>query len=721
MWITLLAVIAEAATMTGPGPHPTLLKDYAETRGFSLGRPVQPRPLPDGRAVLFLRSGPRDPRLALYRFEVASGATRRLLDPGDLLAGGEEQLSFEERARRERMRVSSAGFTSYQLSEDGRLALVTLSGQLWVLPTDGGAAPRRLTGGAGAALDPRFSPDGKRVAFVRDHDLWVVEVARGRERRLTRGGTRLRSHGVAEFVAQEEMGRFAGYWWAPDGKAIAYEEADARGVELFHLADPGRPEAAAHALPYPRPGRRNADVRLGVVPVGGGATRWVRWDRERFPYLATVAWPRGGPLTMVVQARDQRTLVVVAADAQTGRTRPLVEERDAAWLNLDQDVPRWLPDGSAFLWTTERAGAPELELRDPGGALVRVLVPPDGGYRDLVGVDGAGVLWLGGPEPTEQHLYRVPLAGGPSVRLTQGTGWFGAVAASEGGLVVRVEDRPRALQRMTVHRADGREAGVLPSVAEAPPFLPETELCEVDGFRARVTRPRGFDPARRYPVAVDVYGGPRHQRVKADAGSLLAQWIADHGVVVVSMDGRGTPSRGRAWERAIAGSFAAVPLDDQVRALEALGRRFPWMDTSRTGIFGWSFGGYLAALAVLRRPDVFKVAVAGAPVADWEYYDTHYTERYLGLPAHNPQGYRDSNLLTWAAGLARPLLLVHGTSDDNVYFVHTLKLSDALFRAGKPHELLALPGLTHMVPDPVVMERLWARIAGFLTTHLSPG
>ena len=709
--------------MTLPTVDPQLLRDYAATRGFSLGRPQKPRVTPDGKTVVFLRAEARKPEQSLWALDVASGK-ERLLAAAETI-GGEGELSVAERARRERQRISTGGFAAFQLFPDGAHALVTLGGQLYRVPVAGGG-PKRL--GAGGATDPKPSPDGKRVAFVRAHDLWVVELGSGAETQLTKGGGDDKTSGEAEYVAQEEMERFSGYAWAPSGKELVYEEADARGVERFHLADPSHPETPPVAVPYPRPGRENVKVRLGIVGVAGGKTRWLRWDVSAYPYLTRWSWAAGAPLTVVVQARDQKRLQVLALDEKTGRLKVLLEERDDAWLNLAPEVPRWLGDASGFLWRTDRDGGPALELRGADGRLVRTLVPAAMGLRALRGVDQSSVVVQAAAQPTEARIWRVPLAGGAPVPLSGGPGWHDAVVdAGEG---VPASDRwllsidgPSKAPTWTVHDRAGKRLAELPSVAEKRPPAPRSEVIELEvaGGRtlwARVTWPRKKEPGKKYPVAVHVYGGPRHQHVKNDGGRLLDQWIADHGLAVVSVDGRGTPARGRAFERAIRGDFGALPLEDQVLGVAALARRYPELDGKRVGIFGWSFGGYLSGLAVLRRPDVFKAAVAGAPVVDWRDYDTHYTERYLGLPEDNAKGYEASSLLTYAAGLARPLLLVHGTSDDNVYFLHTLKLSDALFRAGKPHELLALPRLTHMVPDPVVMERLWARIAGFLVGNL---
>jgi dipeptidyl-peptidase-4 len=701
----------------------TYLRDHAETRGFMLGRPVGAKPTPDGKAVLFLRAQARVPTLRLYEFDVATGKTRELLTPEQVLKGAEEHLSAEEKARRERMRVSVGGFTSFQLSDDGSLILVSLSGKLYVVERPGDRV-QELRTGPGTILDPRFSPDGKSVAYVRDHDVCVLDLATQKESRVTTGGTEERTHGLAEFVAQEEMGRFSGTWWSPDSRSLVYEEADATPVEVWYVADPARPGQAPQPSRYPRPGKANVNVRLGVVPVAGGPTTWVQWDVKRYPYLATVRWEEHSPLLLVVQTRDQKEVVLLEGDPETGKTTPLVTERDAAWVNLHQDVPRWLRDGRGFLWTSERDGGPRLELRDARGELVRVLVPASAGYDGLVDVDAeAGrVVYQASSDPTQVQLYRVSLRGGTSEALTHEPGIHGAAFAKNHAVYVHTAALPDAMPRTTVHKADGTRLGELPSVAEEPPFKPRAELLKVGdgpGFYAAVVRPHDFDAHKRYPVLVDVYGGPGHLKVTAAMNTrLLDQWLADQGFVVVSLDNRGTPGRGRDWERAVRGHFGSVPLDDQVAGLQALGRRFPEMDLDRVGIEGWSFGGYLSALAVLRRPDVYKAAVAGAPVVDWLDYDTHYTERYLGLPDTEAAAYREGSLLTYAAELKRPLLLIHGTADDNVYFRHTLKLADALFRAGKDFELLPLPGLTHMVPDPVVAQRLWGRIVRHFQEHL---
>jgi dipeptidyl-peptidase-4 len=752
------------------GPDPSFLEQYAATLRFSLGTPQSFQFVPAGRAVLFLRSGPRSFVRDLYELDLATGEERVLARAETLLGGGEERLSAEEKARRERARLTARGIAGFDLSEDGARVLVPLSGRLFVVERLSGAV-RELPAAGGFPLDPRFSPDGMRVACIRDGDLRVLDLGTGAggERRLTAGAGPTLSHGLAEFVAQEEMGRREGYWWSPDSRTIAYEEADTAGVEVLHIADPMHPERAADSWPYPRPGHPNARVRLGLVPAAGGATVWVEWDRESYPYLASASWRKEGPLTLLVQNREQTEEILLAVDPASGRTRRLLAESDDAWLNLFHSVPHWLPGGpeAGFLWISERTGEPRLELRAAGGRARRWLTPEGFGLRTFLGVDpaGAAAYVTASADPTQDHIWRVPLApsdaasarDGEPAALTREPGIHHAVWARDGAASVWMETLLSGARSWTARRGgDGSGRGKggnsgagrltndgatgdhrtgvssaaaadivrpLRSVGEQPSFFPNLELAAVGplGFRTAIVRPRAFRPGRRYPVLVHVYGGPTAQVARSDPwGYLLDQWIADHDFVVLAVDGRGTPGRGRAWERVVKGNLIDLPLADQVAGLQAAAAKYPELDLTRAGMFGWSFGGYFSAMAAMRRPDVFKAAVAGAPVCDWLDYDTHYTERYLGLPRQNPEGYRKSSVLTYCADLKVPLLIIHGTADDNVYFVHSLKMTDALFRAGRTYEFLPLPGFTHMVPDAAVQRALQERILSFFAAHLGP-
>jgi dipeptidyl-peptidase-4 len=700
------------------------LKDYAETRRFLAGRPARPAFTPDGGEVLFLRSGPRSNVQALFRFDVATGSAAQLLDADALLKGASQGLSAAERAQLERQRISARGFTQFQVSPDGARTVVGLSGKLYAVERATGAVTL-LDTGAGV-LDPRISPDGRFLAFVRAHDVQVLEFRTGKVRALTRGGTEATPHGLAEFAAQEEMNRFSGYWWSPDASRVAWQETSHEGMDRFATVDPLHPDAAPEVVPYPRAGKRNAQVRLFVSKLKGGKPVEVAWDRARYPYLATVKWPEGGPLCVLVQDRAQGEEVLFAVDPDTGRTAALLTERDEAWVNLDQDFPRWRKDGRGFLWMTERNGAPEVEERDARGTFLRVRIPAGAGFSKLAGWDeGADeVTFLGSVDPTQQALFRAGATGEPKRVALEGVpeqGWVNALASKDGTKLVVEHTSPATMPRWSVHRADGARVGELPSVAESP-SLPVNVSFQQVGERkwwTAVLRPSHFVKGKKYPVLVDAYGGPHHRHVtRTLRDQLLSQWYAEAGFIVVKVDGRGTPGRGRAWERAIRGDFAGPVIGDQVEGLKALAAEVPEMDLARVGITGWSFGGYLAALAVLERGDVFHAAVAGAPVTDWADYDTHYTERYLGVPPEAQAAYDRSSLLPRAGKLERPLLLVHGTADDNVYFSHSLKLSDALFRAGKRHDVLPLGNFTHMVPDPLVTQRLYGRVRDCFREHL---
>jgi dipeptidyl-peptidase-4 len=688
--------------------------------------------VPDGSAVLFLQSGPRDPVQRLFEHDVASGLTRELVTPAALLGGRADVISEAEAARRERQRITDQGFVWFDLAPDGASVLVTAGGALFAVPRAGGTPVRLLPPDDLGVQDPRFSPDGRHIAFVRGNDLWVIDAdGAAPPRPLTTGGTPDLLRGMAEFVAQEEMARHEGYWWAPDSRRLLYAEVDQAAVERFAIADPSRPERPPTTFRYPRPGRANAAVRLELLELGDPSTRvGVTWERERYPYVARVLWDHGAPLAVLVQTRDQREQVLLAVDEATGSTRPLVIERDEAWCNLGRDLPRWLPEGRGLLWASETEGARSLELRRLDGSLDRVLLGPEAGFLSVVHVGHAGghvSVLLG--DAVACRLERLALDTGARTVILPGGEEHVPALSRDGGLIVDLRATPSGWPAARLHRGDGLFVRTLPDRAEVPPFGVNLSLVQVTGARlynAAVVRPRSFDPGdrtRRYPVIVHVYGGPHSLMVKSDARAYLYdQWLADHGAIVLCLDNRGTPRRDRAWERAIKGRLLDVPLEDQVDGLQALGRQFPELDLSRVGIYGWSFGGTMAAAAVLRRPDVFHVAVAGAPVTDWRDYDTHYTERYLDLPDVAPDAYPRAGLLADAArpatGPPRPLLLIHGTADDNVYFFHSMKLCDALLRAGRQFDFLPLPRVTHQLGDAAIREQVHARMAAYLARHL---
>ncbi|MBZ4420423.1 DPP IV N-terminal domain-containing protein [Myxococcus sp. RHSTA-1-4] len=711
--LALLSAPVLAQPKSPPPAPPSFFQQYAETHRFNNGRPMMTRITPDERTVYFLRAQPPSRARTLFAFDVATGETREVLTPEKLLKGAGEPSTPEQKARRERMKA--AGISSYELMADGTKLFVSMAGSLYVVERATGKVTE-LKAGPGA-ISPRLSPDGRHLAYVREHDLYRLDLATQTEHRLTRGGTRQRTHGLADYFAMEELARFTGYWWSPDGKSLAYVEVDTSGVETLSVADVMHPERGADAFPYPRPGTPHAKLRLGIIPVTGGRTTWVDWDSAKYPHLSRVTWSDKSPLTLRVQDQRQQEEVLLAVDARTGKTRVLLTEKDDAWLNPHPSFPEWLPDGSGFLWETERNGASEVELRNADGSLARSLVKPGAGFWDLARYlpEQDTLYFLGGPVPPERYLWRV-VKGGPPTRVTAGGPAMELANVSRaGGLMVVSSEGPTSMPRAHVLRADGTRMGVLPSVAVEPPLQPRFEVRQVgqERFWVSVVRPRDFKPGVKLPVIVEVYGGSFTTTVfQSMAYHLRLQWIADQGFLVVTIDGRGTPLRGRAWQRTQKHDFWGQTLEDQVAALRALAAELPEVDLQRVGITGASHGGYLSAMAAMVRPDVFKAAAAVSSVADWRDYSSHVPERHLGLLQEKPEVYERNSLLTYAKEdkpLAK-LLLIHGTADDNVHFSHTLKLSDALFRAGRPHELLLLAGSGHGVSDPLVSERMWERV-----------
>ncbi|HTR96745.1 MAG TPA: DPP IV N-terminal domain-containing protein [Candidatus Acidoferrales bacterium] len=723
----LAAALLAAAPLVPVRAHAEdLLAQYIATDRFRSGQPRAFAFTPDGGEVLFLRSGPRDRVNDLWAFSPRTGRERSVATAGNLLAGTTETLTPEERARRERMRLSARGLATFELSRDGRLVLVPLSGRLFVIERESGAV-RELSPGSAPAEDARFSPDGAEVACVRAGDVCVIDLATGAERRITsHAGDRI-TWGLPEFVAQEEMDRFAGYWWSPDSKWLLVQRTDETNVERMRIADPAHPEQPPQEWAYPRPGRTNADVKLAILSAAGGEPTWIEWDRTRYPYLCAASWPEHAPPTLLVMDRQQQQEALLAADPATGATRALFVERDSAWLDLPVGAPRWTADGRSLLWIAERDDSgPWLERRAADGGEPKRLTPPGLRVRELLGVDekANAAFVLADLDPRETHVWRVPLDGrGAPRRLGTAEGTETAKFASLGGLHVEELRPPAGAPRWTVADGEGRALGTLASRLETPLEMPRVEWTVVgrDSLRACIVRPRDFDPRRSYPVIDWAYGGPHALQVTHAANPyVIPQWLADHGFVVVSVDGRGTPGRGRTWERAIRGDFIGPALADHLEGLEALCAAHPEMDAKRIGVMGWSFGGYFSVLAAERAPETYRAAVAGAPVVDWHDYDTFYTERYIGLPGPDSLAYERSSALRDAAKLSRPLLVIHGTADDNVYFFHSLKLADVLDRAGRSFEFLPLPGQTHLVGDAAMQRQVDERAAEFFSRELGP-
>ena len=704
----------------------------ALTRRFTLGEPRDIRVSDDGARVAFLRSsGPVDAVNSLWVLDVATGVERLVADPRELSAGREGQdLPQAERARRERVRETGSGIVTYDADEALISAVFALGGGLWrVGLVEGGPPPQALPAQPGA-FDPRLSPDGTRVAYVAGSGLRVTRVSsteEGADRVVVQEPDDTVSWGAAEFVAAEEMGRSRGHWWSPDGRRLLAARVDTAPVPCWWISDPAAPGAAPAEVRYPAAGAANAEVGLAVFDIDGGlgvvsncgdgGRVGVAWNEDGWEYLAAVRWSGDG-LLLTVQTRDQRTLGVLEADPDTGSCRLLHRIADDAWVELVPGVPRLI--GGRLVTVEDRGVARRLCVDG------ETLTPDDVQVRAVHHADEDGVVVTASVDPAEVHSARVGWDGAVEW-LTTGPGVHGVAAGGDttvltsrslahpGRRCIVSSPRRRRLDAGARDRADhdgksGTEHVVASHAASAGLEL-NVEIVGLGPRRlvAAIVMPAPGVSADDgpLPVLLDPYGGPHAQRVqRAEAQFHTSQWFADQGFAVLVVDGRGTPGRGPAFERAVRGDLAGPVLEDQIDALGAAARLNPRLDMSRVAIRGWSFGGYLAALAVLRRPDVFAAAIAGAPVTDWRLYDTHYTERYLGHPDTEPTNYERTDLTLLAPGLQRPLMLIHGLADDNVVAAHTLRLSQALTEAGRPHTVLPLSGITHMTPQEEVAENL---------------
>ncbi|MEE1784918.1 prolyl oligopeptidase family serine peptidase [Streptomyces sp. SP17BM10] len=703
--------------MTSHTPADTFPRQYARTLRYTVGAPRSIDVAPDGSRVVFLRSRSGSDRAnLLWTLDTATAEERIAADPAVLLGGGEEDLSPAEKARRERSREGSAGIVGYALDGAGRLAAFALSGRLFTADLVTGATAELPA--EGPLLDPRPSPDGRYVAYANTAgELRLTRADGSGDRALAEPDGPNVTWGQAEFIAQEEMSRDRGYWWSPQSDRLLVERADDTPVRRWWIADPANPEREPAEVAYPAAGTADAEVGLWVFDLDGGRTE-VLWDRAAFPYLARVHWSGGGVPLLLVQARDQRSQLILGLDVATGATEVLFEEHDDTWLDLFQGVPAWTPDGK-LVRISDEGGVRALVIGD------QTVTGDDLHLRSVVAITADEVFFTasGGaaetdPEPGWVAVGRIGHDGKRLAWEASNGRPFTSVttAVHAAGITVRATaepDLPGSLVQVSRDLPEGvvvDDIATIASYAETP-VITARPVFRFAGERrvpAAVFLPTGYDRERDglLPVLMDPYGGPHGQRVvQAHNPHLNSQWFADQGFAVIVADGRGTPGRGPAWEKSIAFDFAGSTLDDQVDALQALAGEFP-LDLDRVAIRGWSYGGYLAALAVLRRPDVFHAAVSGAPVTDWELYDTHYTERYLGHPAERPEVYAANSLTGYAAGLERPLMIIHGLADDNVVAAHTLRLSSALLAAGRPHTVLPLSGVTHMTPQEEVAENL---------------
>jgi dipeptidyl-peptidase-4 len=677
--------------------------------------------LPGGQSFLF-----REEK-TLHEFSLATQTAREVLSL-EPLEKAAVQVPEPEQFEWENRRLRGAPL---ELSPDAKRLLLTVRGDLFVYRLDE-KRHEQLTRTPVSERDAKLSPDGLKVSFTRGWDLYVIEIASGKETRITRNGREELRNGVLDWVYPEELALGTAHWWSPDSQSLAYLQFDVSAVPRYPHADLLKPRAVFEPQRYPQAGEPNATVRLGVVSAQGGPTRWMNLGDTRDQYLfSRVGWiPGGRELWVQRLTRTQNRLEFLQVNPVSGEGQTLFTESDPAWVNTRGVEPVFL-SGGRFLWLSERdRGFQHLYLYSADGRDARQLTRGEFEVTRIEGVDGKNRrVYFTSTEasPLERHLYSIGLDGRNKQRLTTEPGTHAVTMNPE---ATHYLDRFSSLTqppRTTLHEAGGREIGVYraPDVKaqEQYEILP-TEIHEVKSasgvtFYARLIKPAGFQPGRRYPAIVMVYGGPGAQNVRnAWAGVTWDQALAHKGYVIWQLDNRGTEGRGHAFETPVARQLGVVELADQVEGVRHL-VKMGFVDEKRIGIYGWSYGGFMAINAMLNAPAVFAAGAGGAPVTSWLNYDTIYTERYMGLPADNPEGYEKTALPRAAANLAGKLMIIHCLEDDNVLFQNTLQLTDALQRAGKPFELLLYPHKSHGVTG-VHNKQMLESITGFFDRHLQP-
>ncbi|HUG04719.1 MAG TPA: S9 family peptidase [Steroidobacteraceae bacterium] len=698
------------------------LFDAPDLQGPSLR---QTRFSPDGRLVSYLRARDDAPtEFNLWAYDIAA-KTHRLLVDSRLLSPAEETLSAEEEARRERQRIAALrGIVEYEWAPDSRSLLVPLSGDLYYYDLSKPArdAVRRLTATEAYETDSQFSPQGRFVSFIRDQDLYAVEVATGVERRLTTGGGGLVSHGMAEFIAQEEMNRDTGYWWSPDERHIAYTRVDESPVAEVERFEIGAEGVRVFKQRYPATGQANAEVKLAILALETGAVAWADLGRKDY-YLARVDWfPESNRLLVQRQSRDQKRLDVLSYPVTGGEGRQMFSERSDTWVALHDDL-YFLPERRELLWTSERSGHNHIYRYDYSGLLIG---PVTAGDWDVIGelqapavrgIDerrGRVYFMATLKSPLERQLYVADLDDGPETppaALTSGDGWNNVTMTRDARRFLLGYSDPAQPPRVSLHDAGGKRLAWLvenrmDGTHPYAPYLDRHVLPEygilpaADGtpLHWQLHKPAGYEPGKRYPAVLLVYGGPTVQTVMRRwgerRGSQTVQLLTQRGYVVFAIDNRGSGGRGQKFTEALYRRLGGVEVEDQLRGVAWL-KEQPFVDPARVGVYGWSYGGYMTLMLLGQSPGTFKAGIAGAPVTDYRLYDTHYTERYLGTPQENPEGYRLSNVLTYAGEIRDRLLIMHGMADDNVLFTNTTLLIPALVASGQPFEVVPYPGSRH--------------------------
>ena len=700
---------------------------------------------PDGRWVTWLKGAADNQyRLDLWIAPTAGGEAR-LLVAGRSVEPEGAALSEEEVSRRERQRITAlSGVVAYDWDQQSRRLLIPAGGALYLADAQNSAVARLATGGAGV-LDAQVSPLGRWVSFVRDQNLHVLDLIAGSERAITADGKGPVSFGVAEFVAQEEMGRFTGAWWSPDDAAIAYARVDESPVETLDRLEIGAHGSTITPQRYPRAGTPNARVSLFIQPLRPGAAP-VRVDLGDDPdiYLARVHWSVDGrDLFVERQSRDQTRLDLLRVDPATGASRAVLAEHEAPWIDLDDDFHA-LRDGT-FIWGSARTGAHQLYLYDRDGALIRAITsgptPHAGGgggaglrAPGLAGVDedrGLAYFMASEDTPIERQLYVVSYREPGMPRpVTSGHGWWTAVMPKSATSFVGYYSDPATAPQAALYDVSGNRLRWIERnpLDESHPFRPFADRYPEPEFGVLkaaggadlhyvLMKPVGFDPARRYPVIVEVYGGPHVQTVTRSWRGPAEKLYLEAGYVLFQLDNRGSANRDVRFETAIAGRLGSVEVDDQVVGLDWL-RKQPFVDPRRIGVTGWSYGGYMTLRMMTDPRTHLRAGAAGAPPTDWREYDTHYTERYLGLPKDHAAAYDAAAVIPRLGALSGRLLLLQGMADDNVQISNSFAVMADLQARSIPFDLMLFPGQRHGVQGEPRQLQLWRTYLEFFAREL---
>ncbi|GAB3018691.1 S9 family peptidase [Bowmanella dokdonensis] len=728
-----LALLLMSLSAMAIEPQTLTLERIFSSPSLEGGTPVKLKISPDASRVTFLKGKESDyERYDLWEYHIASGKTRRLLD-SDTLHQGQEQLSDEEKARRERLRLHGSGIVDYQWSDDGKALLFPLAGDAYYFRL-GESQPRRLLNTQEFETDLRFSPKGNKISFIRNQNLHVMDIATGQETAITTDGQGPIKYGMAEFVAQEEMGRMTGYWWAPDESRIAYTRIDETPVEEVTRSEIYADKIDTITQRYPRAGTANVKVQLAVTTLDDLQTRWIDLGSEQDMYLPRVKWMRDSlHLAYQWQSRDQKGLELRKVNVQSGESLLLLSETSPTWVNLHEDL-HFLKQSPHFIWASERDGFKHLYLFHNSGKLVRQLTRGDWVMDNLSAVsETARQIYFTGrrDSPLEKHLYRVSLDGGEPQRITTRPGFHSISFDQQAKLFVDSYSNVNQPPQISLHKPDGEQLAWLAEniIDEQHPLAPYQHQWVKPTFGHFTTEEgirlyyRLYTPQKlsgRHPAIVYLYGGPHAQVVQdswAGPRGLVMQYWVSQGYVVFSIDNRGSNFRGKAFEEPIYRNMGEVEVRDQVAGVQFLSQ-LPYVDSKRLGIYGHSYGGYMALMSMFKSPDTFAAGVAGAPVTDWLLYDTHYTERYMDHPANNAKGYQASSVFPHAGNLRGDLLIYHGMADDNVLFTHSTRLYKALQDLALPFEMMDYPGKKHGIRGKQTSIHLYRTITGFFDRHL---